>query len=325
MARELYARLIAPFEQELLGKDELIIIPDGALATLAFETLRLPDDRFLVERYHVTYLPSLEIKQLLERRRYGKRLRPLLAFANTGGRDPEGTPQAQEVTTGQLEALRSEAQQRLRVGTSACDVYSTLGVSSWPALPGAGAEAEALGQIMPGSTILRDERASESQLKALSRTGALRRFGSLHFATHSVLVPEAPELSALILAEARDCGNPTDTEDGYLSVQEIAGLDIQADFVALSACRTGLGKVYGGEGVVGLAQAFLEAGANGMSVSLSSVLDAATKELMIGLYRLVQQRGLSYAHALTEMKRRFIRRPDRRQPSLWAPFVYYGI
>jgi len=325
LARELYARLVEPFEAQLAGKSELIIIPDGALGTLAFETLRLPDGRFLVERYHVTYLPSLGIRQLLRGRRYTKGLRPLLVLANTGRKGPGSAPQAETVSVGRLEALGSEARQRLRTGTAACDVYRALGVSAWPALPGARAEAEALGRIVPGSTILRDEAATEERLKALSRTGALRRFGSLHFATHGILVPDAPELSALILAEASSCGDSQGTEDGYLSAREIAGLDLCADFVALSACRTGLGKIYSGEGVVGLAQAFLVAGANGMSVSLSSVSDTATKELMTGLYRLRQQRGLSYAHALTAMKRAFIRRPDRRQPSFWAPFVYYGI
>jgi CHAT domain-containing protein/tetratricopeptide (TPR) repeat protein len=323
LARELYARLIAPFEEQLAGKDELIVIPDGVLYTIPIETLRLPDERFLVERYHVTYLPSLSVRQLLEKRRYAARPRPLLAVAGAG-RSGSGAQQPSMVSTRQVDALRGEALQRIETGASACEVYAALGFGAWPALPGARSEVEDLGRIAPGSTVLSDEAASEKQLKALSRSGALRRFGALHFATHGLLVAEAPELSALVLAEAGNCESPAEREDGYLSVREVAELDVQADFVTLSACETGLGKIYDGEGVVGLTQAFLEAGANGLSASLWRVSDAATKEFMTGLYRNVRRDRVSYARAMTEMKRRFIRGADTRAPFLWAPFVYYG-
>ena len=83
-------------------------------------------------------------------------------------------------------------------------------------------------------------------------------------------------------------------------------LDLEADFVNLSACETGLGKIYGGEGVVGLAQAFLIAGANSMSVSLWQVADNATKEFMVGLYKLVTYQNYTFNQGMSEMKRKFI-------------------
>jgi CHAT domain-containing protein len=107
-------------------------------------------------------------------------------------------------------------------------------------------------------------------------------------------------------------------------MKEIVELNINADFVNLSACETGLGKIYGGEGVVGLTQSFLVAGANGLSVSLWQVADESTMELMVGMYRLVKEKGLSYDRAITEMKREFIRSNKYSDPFYWAPFVYYG-
>jgi CHAT domain-containing protein len=137
------------------------------------------------------------------------------------------------------------------------------------------------------------------------------------------VVPEIPELSALVLSQREDATGSL-PEDGYLRMQEISLLDLEADFVNLSACETGLGRIYGGEGVVGLTQSFLVAGANGLSVSLWQVSDASTMEFMIGLYRLVEKEGLSYDRAMTEMKRRFISGGRYSDPFYWAPFVYYG-
>ena len=112
-------------------------------------------------------------------------------------------------------------------------------------------------------------------------------------------------------------------------MKEITMLDIKADFVNLSACQTGLGKIYGGEGVVGLTQSFLIAGANGLSVSLWQVADESTMQFMIGMYTLVHKEGFTYDKAITEMKRRFISctnqdGKDYSKPFYWAPFVYYG-
>ena len=98
----------------------------------------------------------------------------------------------------------------------------------------------------------------------------------IHFATHGMVVPEVPELSALVLSQ-----NKTDsTEDNYLRADEISQLKLNADFVALSACETGLGKNYKGDGVVGLTQSFMIAGANSLAVSLWQVADESTSIFM---------------------------------------------
>ena len=108
---------------------------------------------------------------------------------------------------------------------------------------------------------------------------------------------------------------------------EIAKLKIRADFVNLSACETGLGKIYNGEGVVGLTQSFFIAGANGLSVSLWQVADESTALFMSEMYKLVKEKGIGYSDSMTEIKRRFIRGDygDKYKPPFyWAPFVYYG-
>jgi CHAT domain-containing protein/tetratricopeptide (TPR) repeat protein len=328
VARGLYDLLLGPIAKELADKEDLIVIPDGSLGTLPFETLLLPDGRWLVERFHVTYLPSLTVKGLLDRRSYPARPRPLLAFGgaryDSGGSRPDAKTVAQpptQVSGQQLQALRADAARLLGEGKSARAIYAALGLGWWPDLPGTLAEVVSIGKGIPGSVVLTGADASEKMVKQLSRDGTLRQYQVLHFATHGVLVPAVPELAAIVLSEA---GSTTANEDGFLTMEEIAKLGVQADFVDLSACETGLGRIYAGEGVVGLTQAFLVAGANGLSVSLWQVADDSTRELMVGMYRLVKERGLSYARAMTEMKRAFIRTGAYRAPFYWAPFVYYG-
>ena len=110
-------------------------------------------------------------------------------------------------------------------------------------------------------------------------------------------------------------------------MDKIEQLKLKADFVNLSACETGLGKIFGGEGIVGLTQSFLLAGANGLSVSLWSVNDASTSKFMVALYNLVEQKKIGYGDAITEIKRDFIQGKFGevyKSPYYWAPFVYYG-
>jgi len=160
-----------------------------------------------------------------------------------------------------------------------------------------------------------------------------------------VTVPNFPELSSIVLSQN---DNAPETEDGYLRMEEIAKLKIRAEFVNLSACQTGRGKLFAGEGVVGLAHSFLLAGANALSVSLWNVEDESTVKFMVGLYKLVEEKGMTYFQAMNEMKRSFIKgkihldpfdpatglklikdemvRPNKlSHPFYWAPFVYYGV
>jgi CHAT domain-containing protein len=104
-------------------------------------------------------------------------------------------------------------------------------------------------------------------------------------------------------------------------------LDLTADVVTLSACETGLGRLVGGEGVVGLTQAFVEAGAGGVSVSLWQVADRSTSTLMQAVYERMETEGEAFDVALTTVKRAFIAGDygeAYRAPYVWAPFVYYG-
>ncbi len=119
--------------------------------------------------------------------------------------------------------------------------------------------------------------ASEHRLKAVfSSAGTLARYRFLHFASHGLLGLSEGCQPSLVLTQA---GN-LEAEDGFLRLDEVTGLHLNADLVVLSACRTGQGRSYNAEGVSGIARGFLFAGSRGVVCSLWRVPDQPTFEWM---------------------------------------------
>jgi CHAT domain-containing protein len=153
-------------------------------------------------------------------------------------------------------------------------------------------------------------------------SGELRPYRVLHFATHGVADTRNPELSGLILSLVDAAGRP---REGFLGVSEIYELDLAADLVVLSGCRTALGKEVRGEGLMNLTRGFLYAGVPRVVGTLWPVQDRTTKELMSRFYRAMWQGGLPPASALREAQRSMIRDDHRyRDPYSWAGFVLQG-
>jgi CHAT domain-containing protein len=219
------------------------------------------------------------------------------------------------------------AERRLEEGRSPRATYAALGYDQWSALYGTKLEVEKLERAVGrGTALLTGAKASEERVRQMSRSGQLARYRRLHFATHGIAVPEAPQLSALVLSQV-GASDSLAAQDGYLAMQEIADLQLKTDVAVLSACRTGLGRIIAGEGVVNLSHAFLRAGANATLVSQWRVVDWSTQQFMTAAYRRAQRANTSFAEAVTAVKRDFIvgtfgeRNTD---PLRWAPFVYYG-
>jgi tetratricopeptide (TPR) repeat protein len=321
LSRQLYDALFADIHARLPDTTHLLIVPDGMLNVLPFETLRDERGRYLIEQYTVQYAQSLTVLDIIAKRRYDPARRPLLAFGGAVYQPRDYQPGAIE-NQAQLAYLHNAAKRSIAQDADLHSLYQTLDYGAWRNLPGTLHEVEAIERVVPDAVVMVGGAVTESAIKRLSAQGELAAYKVLHFATHGLVVPEIPELSSLVLSV-----EPAGPEDGYLRAGEIARLELRADFVNLSACDTGLGKLYNGEGVVGLTQAFLLAGANGLAVSLWQVSDLSTARFMAAFYELAHQHGRSYVEALTEVKRRFIRGEfgePWQAPYYWAPFVYYG-
>ena len=321
-SQALYELLFKPAENAFEDKKSLIIVPDGILGFLPFETLVDEQNQYIAERYDIKYAHSMTILSLLNKRHYKANRKPMLAFGGAVYDDTSYNKAILKVST-QL-YLKKEISRSLEENRSFRGIYEMLDRAKWSNLPGTMSEVRNISQGVNGAEIVTGDEVTEDKVKHLSEDGKLAGYKILHFATHGLVVPIHPELSAIVLSQFKKEKNG---EDGYLRMGEIAKLNIKADFVNLSACETGLGKIYGGEGVIGLTQSFLIAGANGLSVSLWAVADESTAKFMTELYRKIEETGMDYSHAISEAKRDFIKGKYGnlwQHPYFWSPFVYYG-
>jgi CHAT domain-containing protein/Tfp pilus assembly protein PilF len=306
----------------LMKRHHLLIVPDASLAFVPFETLR-HDNRYLIQGQLVTYTPSLAVSEIIRRRKESRGDRSLLAMGDARYQGPSVEKWMEKI---KKEEAAWNARRREARGLTLTEAYEELGYASWPDLPGTRTEVVGISEAVAHTQVFLGNDVSEARIKEMSQAGSLAKFRMLHFATHGITLPENPSLSALVLSQSRE---GTQREDGYLTMREISKLRIDADQVVLSACDTGLGKLYAGEGVVGLTQAFFVAGARTVVVSLWSVSDDSTAELMLYTYKTMQNKKKSFAVAMAEAKRRFIDGSagdaDLKRPYHWAPFVHYGM
>ncbi len=171
-------------------------------------------------------------------------------------------------------------------------------------IPLVGREIENLKRIFANSKSFTGEEATFS---AFIENAA--QFDVLHLACHGQFRPENPLFSSLHLA------------DGWITVRDICSQRLNAEIVTLSACETGLNKIFAGDEILGLARGFLSAGADSLILSLCTVHDEATTNLMKDLYTELQT-GKSAAEALRIAQCRFIERGVH--PYFWSPFALIG-
>jgi len=318
VGKELYSYLFEKIEPYLKGKSNLVLMPDGILNFLPFETLIMPDGKYLVEHYDVQYTPSLTTLELIEKRKYPDSRKSLIAF---GGAVYQADSYKDELEKERKNFERLKEKAFAMVESESKERTIQRRGEEFVNLPGTFYEAQSIGSLFDSAVVITGDSVSESVVKRLSESGELKRYKVLHIAVHGIFNQDNPESSAVVLTLPQDVESK---EDGHLILREISSLQLEADLVNLSACVTALGRIYNGEGVMGLTQAFLVAGANSMLVTLWELADNPTMAFMTGMYKMVRDDGLTYSRAVTDMKRAFIRSDEYRQPYYWAAFVYYG-
>jgi CHAT domain-containing protein len=189
-----------------------------------------------------------------------------------------------------------------------------------PRLPFTRREAEAVVALTPAE---QSEKALDfAANRAAATDPGLSQYRYVHFATHVIVDAVHPELSGLVLSLVDKDGKDL---DGFLQAHEVYNLNLPAELIVLSACRTGLGKEVKGEGLLSLTRGFMYAGGARVLVSLWDVNDQSTAELMTQLYKEMLGKGhLSPAAALRQAQLLMWRSTRWQAPYYWAAFVLHG-
>jgi CHAT domain-containing protein/tetratricopeptide (TPR) repeat protein len=369
------ARLLWDPLQSAIGDQRFVLIaPDGPVCFVPFAALPGRNEgTYLIEDITIGYIPSARQWLELLDREFQPQVDGLLAVGDV---DYQGG------------IIRGR--ERMTLGMRAFNPTD----AAWENLPATRAEAEQICELIesltPAATtgkirtrlLTGNEPTIETLQAALSE-----RWRYFHFAGHglfadlqtdwgnndpvssqagapqrlvsdeAIVFGRAPQLlSGLVLTTPKGSGHPSDV---ILTAEEVDGLDLRGtEMVVLSACETALGNTVGGEGVLGLQRAFLNAGARSTVTSLWKVNDAATSLLMERFYERLWKDRLPKWEALRQAQLDLLRKPqllreretllvsrglmtgktvktdgqsdelkktDRQShPSLWAAFVLYG-
>lgn len=349
LAHKLYKILIdvMPLPWSKLGdRRHLIVVPDGPLVGLPFSLLvseppatpikSFADYRkvaWLARQRAVSVLPSVSaLKALHQVAKPSRASRPFLGIGDPllddhprlkGG----GAPTSPGRTRG-LALLRAAPRLDGRAlfterGSGPVDVAE---VRRLPSLPDTADELAAMAAALKAgeeALVLR-ERASQSTLGKLN----LADYRVISFATHGLMAGDFTGLAepALVLTPAS--GGASD-DDGLLTASEVAELELDAEWVILSACNTAAADgTPGGEGLSGLAKAFIYAGGRTLVVSHWPVSSLAAVQLtttMLEEYAGAQ--NLGRAEALRRAETKLMDNteiPPFAHPMFWAPFTIVG-
>ncbi len=305
-SKRLFKEFLFPLEEEGLSDlDQLIIIPDGVLYYLPFETLIMNskgsdnDKKMLIQQFKVSYAPSASsLYYLLKTKNKVRHAKTLLAFGNP----------FYELDAGAGRKENKNSSEILR------DLYMSSGFDFSPLKYGK-KEVQWIAKKFPGvmSKVCVGKDAKEQVIKLMKPD----EYRILHFACHSFLDEVLPYRSALVLfLENRD------KEDGFLQVREIYNLRLSSDLIVLSGCQTGRGKMTRGEGILGLPRIFFYAGVRSVVFSVWNIADKPTARFMKEFYHHLS-RGEDKTQALRLAKLKMIH-SRYSHPFFWAAFVLYG-
>lgn len=359
LAAKLFEQLFGhDWQTDLKGINQLVLVPEGPLTRLAFPVLlteapaqdeypassaNYASAPWLIRRFGVSVLPSLSALTALRGEVVkGQAPQPFLGVGDPLLDDhPAKTRDGEQPLDAQpplVRNVRSGGQvQPPPASPEEMRSVRLARIRSHPSLPDTADELQRVAKLLGADdqALLLRGAATEQRVKQT----VLTQYGIISFATHGVLAGELGKgiEPGLILTPPAEA---TEDDDGFLALSEVARLDLNADWVVLSACNTAAGESTGdgaaakeaedpsreAEGLTGLAKAFSYAGAKALLVSHWSVSSDATVALMEHLFRGYREGQWSRAEAHRRAMLAMIATGDPllSHPSFWAPFVVVG-
>ena len=324
----LYKAAVEPAAALIVDK-RLLIVADGALNYVPFEALVTSADSvdysslpYLVKTNEIIYAPSASVVGAIRQQENNRSGRAILIVADPVFNSKDTRARTASSSNADTRGLGIQSALADVAGQDATAATESTKMEGLPLarLAGTRAEADQIVKLAKASgtqaDVWLDLDASEDNVDARD----ISKYRILHVATHGLLNAERPQFTGLVLSLV---GNKN--EDGFLRTDEVFNLKLGSPLVMLSACETGLGKEKRGEGVMGLTRAFIYAGAPTVGVSLWSVADKSTADLMTDFYkRLLASQTASPATAMRDAQLAMIAGKKYSAPFYWAPFVLVG-
>jgi len=331
----LYKAVLEP-AAPLIAEKRLLIVADGALNYVPFEALVKSADSadysslaYLIKSNEIIYAPSASVVGAIRQQNNNRAGRAMLILADPvfNSNDARAHGAAASANSSQTRGLGIQSALTDVAGQDGSVAADSAKMQGLPLarLTGTRTEAEQIVKLAKTSgmqaDVWLDLDASEDNLDARD----VSKYRVLHIATHGLLNAERPQFTGLVLTLV---GNKS--EDGFLRTDEVFNLRLGSPLVMLSACETGLGKEKRGEGVMGLTRAFMYAGAPTVGVTLWSVADKSTADLMTDFYKRLlsspanSSASVSPSAAMRDAQLAMISGKKYSAPFYWAPFVLVG-
>ena len=301
----LYKWLIEPIKNLLSGIEQLIVLPDGVLHKISFDTLlpqKCQDNQevaslpYLIKDYNITYHYSATLLLYTSQRSYK-------------------TAELADSFMG-LAPISFEKEDVMPLS-----INNMRGKKTLKNLENAEVEVKKISELfknngLESKTLIHQEANKENLCKYISQ------YKFVLLATHGFIDPNQPELSGLYLHPIVQEKAKNSVESHKFYTSEAFNLKLQADLVILSACETGRGKFLQGEGVMALNRGFLYSGASNVIYTLYKIPDQSSSQLMQYFFKLIVEEEYSYTEALKKAKLQFIE--AGKSPCHWASFALIG-
>ncbi len=331
-ANALYKAAVEP-ATSVIGDKRLLVIADGALNYIPFEALVKSTDgadysslSYLIKTNEIVYAPSGSVVAAIRQQRgssptvregsrAGKNIL-LIADPIFNSNDPRLKGNSAAQASGEARGLGLGLESAIDDVTDSSAPAVGLQLAR---LTGTRTEAEEIAKTARTgggqADLWMDLNASEDNV----HNRDMNNYRVIHIATHGLLDAQRPQFTGVVLSLVGNKSN-----DGFLRTDEIFNLRMNPALVMLSACETGLGKEKRGEGVIGLTRAFMYAGAPTVGVTLWSVADKSTADLMTDFYKRFLGSGNSAPGAMRNAQLSMISARKYSAPFYWAPFVLVG-
>jgi CHAT domain-containing protein len=319
--------LLEPVAQQL-GNKRLLIVSDGALQYIPFSALPVPGAKEtevvpLLVKHEIVNLPSASTLAVLRNEINGRKPAPKTVAVLADPIFSSNDERVKKPAAGQSLASPQPTNGR----SATLNDLDTLALTrtaresgvTFKRLPFTRTEGDRILSLVPTAQKMQAFDFAASRTTATNPQ--LSQYQIVHFATHGILNSKNPELSGVVLSLVDEKGTP---ENGFLRLQDIFNLNLPAELIVLSACETGLGQDVKGEGLVGLTRGFMYAGSPRVMVSLWSVDDEGTSELMSRFYKKMLQVGQKPSAALRAAQLEMWQEKKWQAPYYWAAFTLQG-